>query len=93
VNITNVIVSAFNCTETPPAPTSCNTQNDFMYSGVVLDVVSDLEVDTCCNACESNSDCAVFTLNTNTNPWTCTLFSANSGGVAAAGYISGAPSN
>ena len=37
--------------------------------------------------------CSEFTLDTNTNPTTCTLFSANSGGVPANGYISGSPSH
>merc|ERR1712032_1379813 len=83
-------VAAHNCSRTP-SPQGCNYLSDFRYK-----IVDEITIDTmprsssaaCCDACRSNTECAVFVLDAQQ---TCTLLSANQGGDSEKGTLSGSP--
>jgi hypothetical protein len=81
--------SAFNCSRTP-TPTGCSYTQDFAYkivASIVISKIAGATASQCCAACQSHLTCAVFVVQSGE----CTLLSANQGGAAAAGAISGAP--
>jgi alpha-L-fucosidase len=81
--------SAFNCSRTP-TPTGCSYSQDFAYKiveSIIITKVAGSTASKCCAVCQSHLNCAVFVLQSGE----CTLLSANQGGSAAAGTISGAP--
>jgi|ERR1712130_379282 len=81
---------AHNCSRTP-IPTGCSFMEDFAYNHpkeITIKTIQNSNPTKCCNSCRSDSTCAVFVMDTS---HTCYLLSANQGGKAEAGYISGAP--
>jgi len=83
-------VAAFNCSSTPE-PTGCSFQQSFRYKivdDITLSTIQKSSPQACCEACRSESECAVFVLDTEK---TCTLLSANQGGDDEDGVLSGSP--
>lgn len=83
-------VSLHNCSRSP-APQGCNYLSDFRYKTVdeiTIGTIQDSSAEICCNSCRSNTDCAVFVLDSKK---LCTLLSANQGGDVEAGTLSGSP--
>merc|ERR1712070_572626 len=83
-------VSAHNCSRSP-VPESCSYLSDFRYKivdDITIDTIKGSSSSACCTACRGNVACAVFVL---TSDKTCTLLSANQGGDAEKGTLSGSP--
>merc|ERR1712187_907174 len=84
-------VAAHNCSRSP-APQGCNYISDFRYKTVddiTIDTLRGSSSEACCDACRAKSECAVFVLDADK---VCTLLSANQGGDAEKGTLSGSPS-
>jgi hypothetical protein len=85
------LFSLFNCSRTPTPPAGCKLQQDFAYkvlASITIKTIAGASEGACCAACGGELACAVFVLGADK---TCTLLSANQGGAAAAGAVSGAP--
>jgi alpha-L-fucosidase len=83
-------IAAFNCSSTPE-PEGCSFQQAFRYKivdDITLSTTQGSSPQACCEACRAESECAVFVLDTDK---TCTLLSANQGGDAEDGVLSGSP--
>lgn len=83
-------VAAFNCSSTPE-PVGCSFQQAFKYKivdDITLSTISASSPQACCEACRAEAECAVFVLDTDKS---CTLLSANQGGDAEDGVLSGSP--
>lgn len=83
-------VGLYNCQRTP-TPTGCGYQQDFAYKIVPSITISSTKGSTlekCCALAQAASDCAVFVFDA---AKTCTLLSANQGGDASPGTVSGLP--
>lgn len=83
-------VSAHNCSRSP-APQGCNYLSDFRYKTVdeiTIKTVQHSSAEACCAACRADTECAVFVLDAEK---LCTLLSANQGGDAEKGTLSGSP--
>ena len=95
VNITSAagpttLVSAqlYNCSR-EPEPVGCTLLRDFAYKivkSITISTTPSTGSKACCALCEAQETCAVFVVSPSD---TCTLLSANQGGAAAAGWISG----
>jgi hypothetical protein len=93
-------LAVFNCSRTP-TPTGCSYQQDFQYKivkSITISTLAGVTLPACCDACRAQTDCAVFTLTqsptataTASASTLCTLLSANQGGSAVKGAISGSP--
>jgi hypothetical protein len=83
-------VAAFNCSSTPE-PEGCSFIQAFKYKivdEITLSTTQESSPQACCAACRATSECAVFVLDA---AKTCTLLSANQGGDAEDGVLSGSP--
>eukprot|EP01059_Diplonema_ambulator_P010758 TRINITY_DN20796_c0_g1_i1.p1 TRINITY_DN20796_c0_g1~~TRINITY_DN20796_c0_g1_i1.p1 ORF type:complete len:540 (+),score=167.42 TRINITY_DN20796_c0_g1_i1:68-1687(+) len=83
-------VGLYNCSRTP-TPTGCNYQEDFAYKivpDIVISTTKGTTLQNCCTLARSAPSCSVFVFDTDK---TCTLLSANQGGDASTGAVSGAP--
>eukprot|EP01064_Diplonema_japonicum_P023838 TRINITY_DN3427_c0_g1_i1.p1 TRINITY_DN3427_c0_g1~~TRINITY_DN3427_c0_g1_i1.p1 ORF type:complete len:560 (+),score=179.98 TRINITY_DN3427_c0_g1_i1:64-1680(+) len=87
------VISSFglhNCSQTP-TPQGCAFTSNFAYNAPANIVISSTKGSTssaCCSSCRALSNCAVFTLSA---AKTCVLLSANQGGDATQGALSGSP--
>jgi len=82
-------VEAFNCSQTPQ-PQGCSFVKAFKYKiveEITIKTLTDSSSIACCSACRSESTCAVFVFESGK----CTLLSANQGGDAVEGVLSGSP--
>lgn len=82
-------VSVFNCSRTPLA-TGCAYERNFAYKivpSITIATSAGQTVAGCCALCRAKTQCAVFVLSPSHG--TCTLMSANQGGAASAGWVSG----
>ena len=80
--------SVYNCSRTPQ-PTGCSVMKDFAYSvvkSITIASASNSNAKACCQLCTAHVECAVFVLSPTSQ---CTVMSANQGGAATAGWISG----
>lgn len=85
-----VSAAAYNCSRTPQA-SGCGYQQDFAYKvvrSITLKTVPHATNDVCCAACRADNDCAVFVISPSK---TCSVLSANQGGAALKGAVSGTP--
>ena len=85
-----VSAAAYNCSRTPQA-SGCEYQQDFAYKAVksiTLKTIPHATNAMCCAACRADSDCAVFVVSPSK---TCSVLSANQGGAALKGAVSGTP--
>lgn len=83
-------VALHNCSRSP-TPHGCNYLSDFRYKTVddiTIDKIQGSSGEACCTACRANTACAVFVLD---GEKLCTLLSANQGGDAEKGTLSGTP--
>jgi hypothetical protein len=83
--------AGYNCSQTP-TPTGCSYEKDFAWKIVKSITITAAPKSTpaaCCALCRTHTTCAVFVLGVDK---TCTLLSANQGGVKSEGVISGTKS-
>lgn len=67
----------------------CSYETDFAYKvvpSITLKIIAHATPVACCNACRALSNCAVFVLDKDK---TCSVLSANQGGGAEMGAVSG----
>lgn len=87
-----VSAAAYNCSRTPQA-SGCAYQQDFAYKAVksiTLKTIPHATNAVCCAACRADNDCAVFVVSPAPSK-TCSVLSANQGGAALKGAVSGTP--